>query len=769
MQQAQPDNLALRGLLQSLDDLVFLLDQEGRFVHHWVRPEQRPHLFVPPEEFMGKLLQEVLPEELSQQFLPLFKATLAGENAQAYEYPSPDHQHWYSLVFRLIPNSPGYLIARIQDITEKRRYQQALEDEVKLRTEALTTVVQEAQQTLAILNTSQRLGQMGGWEYNPQTKKMWWSDELYRIHGLPVPSDRDAQEAEKLIEKSFGCYPAGVPDEISALYQLALQGQKSEKSYPFTSFDGQQKWVHLIITPLFEKGVVTRIIGVLADMTARKQSELELQKAKEIAEQASRSKSLFLANMSHEIRTPMNAILGFSQLLREEIQEPRLQRYIKIIHKSGESLLTLINEILDISKIEAGKLELHPEPIRLKSLVDELENLLKPAFKHKQLLLKTEIAPEVPLLVELDGSRLRQILLNLLSNALKFTQQGSVSVKLDYTPQNATSGQLQIAVSDTGIGIAPELQGHIFEAFEQANPSYRKDVKGAGLGLAISRRLAHLMNGELEVTSALNQGAVFRLSLPVLSVAEYAESAEPVSPEALLPTNFAPASVLIVDDNSDNLLLIEALLSAYPLRIFTAQNGHEACVLAEKYRPDLILMDIKMPVMDGTEALKILRQTLSTAAIPVVALTAFSLQNEQENLLEMGFDAYLSKPVSRTGLLLTLASFLKVDEQQTQAEKPEMAQEDLSKPLTDAEKTELLQQINQNWLPQAEALGQSLIINELDLFAQDLEKEALRWRLSQVYALSTQLRAQIAAFELEASQQSLHLLAEQLRAERAHL
>jgi CheY-like chemotaxis protein len=180
-------------------------------------------------------------------------------------------------------------------------------------------------------------------------------------------------------------------------------------------------------------------------------------------------------------------------------------------------------------------------------------------------------------------------------------------------------------------------------------------------------------------------------------------------------------------------------------------------------------MDIKMPVMDGTEALKILRQTLSTAAIPVVALTAFSLQNEQENLLEMGFDAYLSKPVSRTGLLLTLASFLKVDEQQTQAEKPEMAQEDLSKPLTDAEKTELLQQINQNWLPQAEALGQSLIINELDLFAQDLEKEALRWRLSQVYALSTQLRAQIAAFELEASQQSLHLLAEQLRSERAHL
>jgi two-component system sensor histidine kinase EvgS len=765
MQQSQHDDLALQGLLQSLDDLVFLLDREGRFVHHWVRPEQQPLLFAPPEEFLGKRLEEVLPEALSQQFLPLFKATLAGEKTQAYEYPSPDLQSWYSLVFRLIPDSPGYLIARIQDITEKRHYQQALEDEVKLRTEALTTVIQEAQQTLAILNTSQRLGQIGGWEYNPKTKKMWWSDELYRIHGLPVPSDRDAQEAETLIEKSFACCPAGVPEEIRALYLGAMQGQEIEKSFPFTSFDGQQKWVQMIITPLFEKGVVTRLLGVLADMTARKQSELELQKAKEIAEQASRSKSLFLANMSHEIRTPMNAILGFSQLLREEIQEPRLQRYIKIVHKSGESLLTLINEILDISKIEAGKLELHPEPIRLKSLVEELENLLKPAFKQKQLLLKTEIAAALPILVELDGARLRQILLNLLSNALKFTQQGSVCVKLDYVPESPDRGQLQIDVSDTGIGIAPELQGHIFESFEQANPSYRKDVKGAGLGLAISRRLARLMNGELDVTSALYQGAVFRLTLPVLIVAESAEQAT----EAILPANFAPACILIVDDNSDNLLLIEALLGPYPLRIFTAQNGHEACVLAEKYLPDLILMDIKMPIMDGTEALQVLRQTLATAAIPVVALTAFSLQNEQENLLEMGFDAYLSKPVSREDLLLTLASFLKTEAQQTPATEPEMPQVEQSQPLTNAEKTELLQQISQNWLPQAEALGQSLIINELEIFAQKLEKEALRWRLSQVHALITQLQAQIAAFELESSQQSLHLLAEQLRTEREHL
>ncbi len=766
MQQSQHDDLALQGLLQSLDDLVFLLDLEGRFVQHWVRPEQQSLLFVPPEEFLGKRLQEVLPEALSQQFLPLFQATLAGEKTQAYEYPSPDLQHWYSLVFRLIPNSPGYLIARIQDISEKRRYQLALEDEVKLRTETLTSVVQEAQQTLAILNTTQRLGQIGGWEYNPKTKKMWWSDELYRIHGLPVPSERDAQEAEKLIEKSLGCYPANVQAEITQLYQSALEGQEIEKSFPFTCFDGQQKWVQMIMTPLFEGGVVTRLLGVLADMTARKQSELELQKAKEMAEQASRSKSLFLANMSHEIRTPMNAILGFSQLLREEIQEPRLQRYIKIVHKSGESLLTLINEILDISKIEAGKLELHPEPIRPKSLVEELDNLLKPAFKQKQLLLKTEIAPAVPILVELDGARLRQILLNLLSNALKFTQQGSVCVKLDYVPESPDRGQLQIDVRDTGIGIAPELQGQIFESFEQANPSYRKNVKGTGLGLAISRRLARLMNGELQVTSELNQGAVFRLNLPVLIVAE---STDTVPPEAILPANFAPASVLIADDNSDNLLLLEALLGPYPLRIFTAQNGHEACVLAEKYLPDLILMDIKMPIMDGTEALHVLRQTLATAAIPVVALTAFSLQNEQENLLEMGFDAYLSKPVSRTDLLLTLASFLKTEAQQTLATEPEMAQAEQKQPLSSAEKTELLQQISQNWLPQAEALGQSLIINELEIFAQKLEKEALHWRLSQVHALITQLQAQIAAFELEASQQSLHLLAEQLKAELGQL
>jgi len=756
MLPAQPDSIALQGLLQSIDDLVFLLDQEGRFVYHWVRPGQESHLFAPPAQFLGKTIREILPAELSERILPLFETCLAGHPPPAYEYPSSDQQHWYSLIFRAIPNYPQYLIARVQDITEKQRYQQELEEEVRLRTEALTDVIQETQQTLGILNATQKLSQVGGWEYNLKTKKIWWSDELYRIHGLPI--NRHAVEAEILIDQGLNCYGETAKAEILAFWPQSLQGKGFEGIYPFHSCDGEQKWVHLTITPLFENGEITRVCGVVADITARKQAELELQKAKEIAERASRSKSLFLANMSHEIRTPMNAILGFSQLLREEIHEPRWQRYLKIIHTSGESLLTLINDILDISKIEAGKLVLHPEPIDPRALAHELDLLLKPEFEKKQLLYELKIAPEVPDHLELDGLRLRQILLNLLSNALKFTRQGSVCLRLDYTPESPNTGQFKLAVSDTGIGIAPELQSRIFESFEQANPSYRKEVTGAGLGLAISHRLADLMGGTLQLESQVEQGSVFSLTLPVTRPVEiHKDESIPLD----LPENFAPASLLIADDNADNLLLLEAILAAFPLRIFTAQNGQEACELAQKYLPDLILMDIKMPIMDGTEALQILRQNQTTQTIPVVALTAFSLQNEQENLLEMGFDAYLSKPVSRTDLLHTLAQFLTTAGGQ-EADPPQSSPAPPALTLTDFDKTELAEEIRQNWLPQCEALEQSLIINELETFAQILSQEAERWQLSAIQAQIQQLQSQIAAFELESAQQSLSLLAKDL-------
>jgi PAS domain S-box-containing protein len=899
MQQAQHDNLALQGLLQSLDDLVFLLDQEGRFIHHWVRPEQLPHLFVPPEEFLGKRLQEVLPEALSQQFLPLFQATLTGEKTQAYEYPSPDQQYWYSLVFRLIPNSPGYLIARIQDVTEKRRYQEALEDEVKLRTEALTDVIQNLHKSENILNASQQLGHIGGWEYDLEKQTMWWSDELYRIHGLPV--DRHSLEVEKLVSESLNCYAPAAREELTLLFPRAIQGEGYERVCAFKSYDGQDKWVHLVTTPVQEEGKIARVYGIVADITAHKRQELEqennlaalrisqlrletaqklafmgdweldhltgkaywsatvyqifevdpqqfspslagfldtihpedrdsveaafnaaiqnkepydivhrllladgrikyvreigyteydaaqqplitrsavqditllkqteiaLSTAKAVAERASRSKSLFLANMSHEIRTPMNAILGFSQLLKEEITDPRWKRYLKIIHNSGEALLNLINDILDISKIEAGKLDLHLEPLALTPLLTELQELLSPDFEKKQIQLSTKIAPDVPEWAMLDGFRLRQVLLNLLSNALKFTRQGSVTVSLDYEQSPSQGDKLQFKVSDTGMGIAPELRERIFEAFEQANTSYRKDVAGAGLGLSISHQLAHLMGGHLAVQSQVEQGSVFSLTLPFEPGKQAHPQSELPPPQ---PTQITPSRLLIADDVSDNLFLLEAMLETYPLQIWTAQNGQEACDLAEKYQPDLILMDIKMPIMDGTEALKQLRARPSTRAIPVVALTAFSLQNEQENLLEMGFDAYLSKPVRQEALMQTLYRFLGTHSApQPENTGPNQAQDMVELPeahliLTEKEQAELSETLLNRWLPAAQSLQKNMVINEMEEFAHALQQVAVRVSWQTLQTLCQQLQDQLSCFELEAAQQSLNQIIQVLQ------
>ncbi len=500
-----------------------------------------------------------------------------------------------------------------------------------------------------------------------------------------------------------------------------------------------------------EMGTVIAEEGVMKNITRQKRVEQELREAIESAQIASQAKSMFLANMSHEIRTPMNAILGFSELMQEQSKDPRFQKYLEAINSSGKTLLKIINEILDLSKIESGKLVLQPEPVNLIQVIEELKVLFERSFAQKGLRFYVETSAEIPEYLELDALRLRQVLINLLGNALKFTSVGEVRLQLNFAPQNANSGCLKLAVQDTGIGISAENQKRIFKAFEQVSDSQHAFSSGTGLGLTISQSLIQLMGGELQVSSIVGQGSCFSVVLPDVYLAAAFE-AEPI--QAPIDLNlFLPAQLLIADDVPENRLLLESMLESSPLQVILAHDGREACEIAQTIHPDLILMDIKMPVMDGVQALKQLKRQADTQAIPVVALTAYSLKQDQESLLQKGFDAFLSKPVQRSELLKCLKDFLPIRE--TVSAKATAEKVASQTPLTIAELTQLRRLLHEQFLPRWETIKDSVVINDLESFASELMALAKEYRLIELQDFAQHWLDQISQFALDQSQETL--------------
>jgi len=384
----------------------------------------------------------------------------------------------------------------------------------------------------------------------------------------------------------------------------------------------------------------------------------ELRKAKDAAETANRAKSAFLTNMSHEIRTPMNAVLGFSEILRQQEDDARKKKYLDSIHTSGEALLSLINNVLDLSKIEAGKLELQFSSVSLRSLLREMETLFFHRAENKGLSLVTRTASGVPDRVVLDDTRLRQVLINLIGNAVKFTDRGAVTVSAD-CGADETSGpvDLLIQVEDTGIGIPADQQAGIFLPFQQVAGQKQSEYGGTGLGLSITRRLVEIMGGRISVESREGVGTVFRVTLPGVEVAE-GPSDESVEPSfRARDIRFESAVILIADDIDFNRDVFYSYLKEWDFRFFFAENGEEAVRLAREEKPDLILMDIKMPVMDGYEASRILKSDDSVRHIPIVAVTASALKQEEELILQC-CDGYLRKPVSRADLVREMMRFI---------------------------------------------------------------------------------------------------------------
>lgn len=416
-----------------------------------------------------------------------------------------------------------------------------------------------------------------------------------------------------------------------------------------------QNWATVLIANIL--ALAAGLIGYSSAKRMERQAQeaYRMELRAEQARQSSQDKSVFLASMSHEIRTPMNAIFGFTNLLGETPLDPRQATYVDSIRKSGQALLSLINDVLDLSKMEAGKLELREEATDLREIVDQVLTMFKQTCADKGISLRADFDGRSELPVMVDPVRLRQVLINLVSNAVKYTEKGGVVVRVACHPGNEDGRcDLRIEVLDSGTGIPAHQLGMIFEPFEQGDSIDGKNREGTGLGLSIVRRLAELMGGELQAESTVGEGSLFRMDIPDRVISSESLSQQPARSHRIDFDLLPPLKVLVVDDVAWNRDLAAAYLASSHHQVVQAGDGLAAMEQLKAKGADVVLMDLRMPRLSGEQALQRIRANPHWRDIPVVALTASSM-SEDENWVRARFDGYVRKPYSKADLFEALA------------------------------------------------------------------------------------------------------------------
>ena len=459
---------------------------------------------------------------------------------------------------------------------------------------------------------------------------------------------------DELIGAPFKSYFTD-PERAEAGIRRVLS-EKKVTDYELTAcaLDGKLTVVSYNATTFYDRGrTLQGVFAAARDITERKAVEAELKQARAVAESASRTKSDFLASMSHEIRTPLHAIMGIADLLAKTSLSPEQDKFVQIFRRAGDNLLNLINDILDLSKVEALQLDLERTGFSLNDLLEKMTEMLAGRAREKGLALVCEIAPNVPTDLVGDPTRLRQVLINLIGNAIKFTESGEVSLRVTADEDSSVPAALRFTISDTGIGIPHEKLDRVFERFTQADSSTTRRFGGSGLGLTISKRLVDLMGGRIWVESVVEKGSVFAFAVPFETWAGAPGRATvPADTDSELP--LLALRILLVEDSPDNRTITLAYLENTPYRVEVAETGAIACDMFKVGHYDLVLMDRQMPVMDGLTATRTIRtweQANGRPSTPIVALTASALKGDRETCMAAGCTAYLTKPIKEDVLL----------------------------------------------------------------------------------------------------------------------
>ena len=508
-------------------------------------------------------------------------------------------------------------------------------------------------QTEASLSHAQKIGKMGSWEWNMVTQKTFWSDNYFTILGFN-PGE---------IEPRFESYRNNVHPEDVHLLDENYAGIMSSKAPSVIEFriiahDGTVKWIQNNIDPIIENGKLVKLSGVIIDITESKLAELKLIEAKQEAEIANKAKSIFLANMSHEIRTPLNAIIGFSQLInRDKLLSENQKEYNSSIIRAGEHLLELINNILELSKIEAGHQKLNPSNVDLFSFLEDIKKIFKEQSQSKHLQFIFEIASDIPRYVMVDESKLRRIFINLIGNAIKFTDEGGIAIRVRVDYLEKDTKRLIVEIQDSGTGIAENEINQLFKHFVQTSAGIKKG-SGTGLGLILSRELALLMGGNITISSQLGKGSLFTFYVEIKE-GKY-EAFEPANTKRVIGIDKDNEAyrILVVDDKRDNLQVVVNILKLVGFETNEALNGEEAIAKFEEWKPALILMDLRMPVMDGYEATRLIKLTEKGAQTPIIALTASTFEGERKKIESMGIQGYIRKPFRENELFSTIGKVL---------------------------------------------------------------------------------------------------------------